>query len=553
MLRSLTIQNFALIDNLDISFKKGFSVVTGETGAGKSILLDGLATVLGKRADFSNIKDKNKKSILEATLCIADYQLQELFDTLDLDYSNTTTIRRELLPTGKSRSFINDTPVQLQSLSKICDQLIDIHGQNDTAELTKNSYTFEVIDTFSKNIPLIQEYQKTLSSYQIKKEELEESLQKQEKLNETKDYLSFQFNELKSLNLSEHEQEELETNSKELGNIETLIENVSLIDNLFNSEETGIIPASHKILQTLEQNAQYNENYQNLTHRFNSNIIELKDIANDIEKKKDSLVPNPEKLEQTNNRLSQIYSLQKKHRVNSIKELLELQNKLETELQFTENISEEIQSIKEETQQLYNILTSNALNLHKNRLEHIPELKKSIENLLIKMGMPNASINFQLSEAKEFNKFGKDQIQVYFSPNKGILPGELKKTASGGERSRIMLAIKAILSEYKKLPTIIFDEIDTGISGQISDRVGDIMKNMGENMQVLTITHLPQIAAKGNSHYKVFKTEQNHTTQTQLIEIQSEKRVQEIAEMIGGKEHSLTAIEHAKELLKTNL
>ena len=549
MLTSLTIKNYALIDELHVNFNNGLTIITGETGAGKSILLGGLSLIIGKRADLSSIKNMSDKCIIEATFDIANYHLKELFKAEDLDYEPLTIIRREILPSGKSRAFINDTPVNLDSLQVLGERLLDIHSQHQTLQLTNDEFQFQVIDALASNSELLDSYSFNLNTFKSLKNDLK-SLQN-EKADAIKehDYNAFLLKELQDANLVVGELVELEEEYETLNNIEDIKERLSSCDQLMTNEEVGIIQNLTELKHQFSKLANYGVSYKNVYERINSSLIEFDDIFTEIESLEQSLEANPNRLEAVNAKLQILHNFMLKHGVNDENGLIEIRENLSKKISDTEKLDDLISQKENEIKQLDADLQKVAKLLHTNRIKIIPELTQQLEKLLGTLGMPNSKFDIKLNSSSTYLKNGTDELEFLFSANKGGNFNELKKSASGGELSRIMLAIKSILSKYIQLPTIMFDEIDTGVSGEISNKMAVIMQEMSKSMQVFTITHLPQIAAKGDTHFKVFKEDVNDVTQTKLIKLNSEERIVEIAQMLGGVKLSDSAIAHAKELL----
>ena len=549
MLASLSINNFALIEKLNIDFFDKLSIITGETGAGKSILLGALGLVLGKRADLSSLKNKEEKCIIEADFEISNYNLKDFFEANDLDYQDNTIIRREILPTGKSRAFINDSPVNLQQLQDLSNYLIDIHSQNQTQELSEEAYQFEIIDAIADNHNLIANYQSKLSEYKKATALLNQLLSDQSIGSKELDYNNFLLNELLEAKLVSGELQELESTYKSLNNVEFIKENLDKSLQIANEEQIGLKQNLKEVKNSLQKIISFSENYNQFYERINSVLIEFDDVCNEIEQATDALSSDPEKLELINNKLQSIYNLQKKHNVQTIEELLAIQNDLDNKVLAVSDLEIRIEKGQKLILTLQTTLTSIANKISENRTKAIPQLIEKLLAILELLGMPNARFKIELLPKEQFYTNGKDEILLLFSGNKGSDFGLLKKVASGGELSRIMLAVKAILAQYSSLPTIIFDEIDTGVSGEISNKMGEIMKAMSQNMQVFAITHLPQIAAKGNQHYKVFKYSEGENTISELKILNNEDRITEIAEMLSGKDISDSALNHAKSLL----
>lgn len=549
MLTQLSINNYALINQLAIDFTDGLSIITGETGAGKSILLGALGLVLGNRADLSSLKDTSKKCIVEAKVSIANYNLTSFFNEVDLDYESETIIRREILPSGKSRAFVNDTPVKLSVLNDLRVKLVDVHSQHQTLALSDNSFQFSILDALANTQETIASYKRGFLELNKLKKELEALVQTQKEANQKHDYNLHLFNELEEANIKADEQEELEEKLERLNNIEDIKLNLSEALELSINDEIGIQNLLNSLENRLSKIASFSKEYQELSTRVDSIKIELDDIVTELEDANENVDFNPNEIEEINDRLQLLYNLQKKHYVSSNSELLAILEDLSNQVSQVENAEETINNKKKEIEDVAAKLDKVAAIITKKRQQKIPALTKELEVLLADLGMQNARFSIKINPTKKYFENGKDELSFLFSANKGGNFGELKKVASGGELSRIMLSVKKILSENTHLPTIIFDEIDTGVSGEVSNKIAAIMQQMSNNMQVIAITHLPQIAAKGNNHYKVFKKEVNGVTTTSLKQLTAEERVVEIAEMLSGKEFSETAITHAKELL----
>ena len=549
MITSLSIENFALIEKLSVTFSDGFSVITGETGAGKSILLGALGLVLGKRADLNSLKNKEEKCIIEAHFQIKNYNLKSFFDDNDLDYEDDTIIRREILPSGKSRAFINDTPVNLNELQDLSNYLIDIHSQHQTQELSDDGVQFQIIDSVASNFDLISDYSSKLKEYKKSKSNLKSKSELLQSVLKEQDYNTFLLEELLSANLKSGEQEDLEVQYEKLNNVEFIKENLVKSLALANEEQLGVLENLKEIKLSLQKIASFSPEYNQLFERISSVLIEFDDIEKELSQLSENLFSNPEELDLINQKLQFIYNLQKKHQVNTVDELLEIQNDLDNKVVSVATLESEIAAIEKSIQEIEVQLNEVASKIHKNRAEAVPVLTDKLAAILEQLGMANARFNIQLTLKEEFYANGKDEIQFLFSANKGSDFGLLKKVASGGEMSRIMLAVKSVLSQYSKLPTIIFDEIDTGVSGEIAHKMGEIMKTMSENMQVFAITHLPQIAGKGKDHFKVYKVIKENQTQSELKLLSNDERVIEIAQMLSGSTISDSALNHAKELL----
>ncbi|HJS00302.1 MAG TPA: DNA repair protein RecN [Flavobacterium sp.] len=549
MITALTIKNYALIEKLAIDFSKGFSIITGETGAGKSIILGALGLVLGKRADLTSLKNKEGKCIIEAQFDISKYNLAAFFEANDLDYEDETIIRREILPSGKSRAFINDSPVNLQELQDLGLFLIDIHSQQQTRELTDENVQFDIIDAIAANEQLIQDYQQLLKNFKSDKTQLNLLIKKQSESNKEKEYHSFLLSELLAAQLKLGEQETLESEFEKLNNVEIIKESIDKSLAIADGEQYGVLNNLKEIKSAIQKIASFSTEYQDLAERINSLAIEFDDILVEMNRCSEKIVNDPEQLEQINQKLQLVYNLQKKHQVATVDELLLIQNKLETEVVELGNIEEQISQLNKNIQEKAIALDALATRIHDNRIEAVPVLSEKMIQILATLGMPNVRFNIEVSQVENYFANGKDELQFLFSANKGTDFGLLKKVASGGEMSRIMLAVKAILAQYSKLPTLIFDEIDTGVSGEIAIKMGEIMKEMSKKMQIFAITHLPQIAAKGDAHFKVSKSTVGDDTQSELKLLSDEERVVEIAQMLSGAVVSDSALNHAKALL----
>lgn len=549
MLKSLSIQNYALINQLTIDFSSGLSIITGETGAGKSILLGALGLVLGNRADTNSLKDTSKKCVVEAQLSIANYNLNSFFDSVDLDYESNTIIRREILPSGKSRAFVNDTPVTLAVLNQLKSKLIDVHSQHQTMQLSDASFQFLILDALAKNESKIASYRRGLKQLNIFRNEMDALQAKQREANQQYDYNLHLYNELVEAQLKEEEQADLEERIEKLNNVEDIKLSLSEALALGINDEIGIQNLLNTAQNSLRKIAPFSKEYEEISNRITSVKIEFDDIISELENASENVDSNPNELEELNDRLQLIYNLQKKHYVNTIPELLVIQEDLDEKVGHVENAEEIISQKQAEINEVSEKLDAVADMISKARTKVIPKLQKQLEYLLSELGMPNACFLITITATENYHTNGKDSLSFLFSANKGGSFGELKKVASGGELSRIMLSVKKVLSENTQLPTILFDEIDTGVSGEVSNKIAAIMQQMSENMQVITITHLPQIAAKGNQHYKVYKEEVNGVTTTNLKQLSEDERIVEIAEMLSGKNISDSAITHAKELL----
>ena len=549
MLLSLSIKNYALIESLETDFSNQFSVITGETGAGKSILLGALGLVLGNRADLTSLKDKEQKCIIEAQFSITNYNLQSFFDENDMDYEDKTIIRREILPSGKSRAFVNDSPVNLQELQELGAMLLDIHSQHQTRELTEENYQIDILDAVANNGNNVISYKNALSDFKSTQKELKQLISEKEALVKEYEYNSYLLNELLAVNLVDGEQEELEQELEQLSNVEFIKENFDRILAIANEEQVGALINLKEIKIALQKVAGFSTQNTQLLERLTSSLLEIEDIISECEQSNEKILADPERLELVNTKLQTIYNLQKKHQVQTIADLLMIQNELDEKVIRVDDLDNVINKLQADLNSKQEKVDELAKSIFENRKKTAPILIDKIRTILSQLGMVEANFQIEINHTDSYYPKGKDEVVLLFSANKGTSFGLLKKVASGGEMSRIMLAIKAILANYSKLPTIIFDEIDTGVSGEIAIKMGEIMKEMSTSMQVFAITHLPQIAAKGNSHYKVSKRNQGDTTISELNLLSSEERILQIAEMLSGKDITDSALQHAKALL----
>ncbi|EGV42411.1 DNA repair protein RecN [Bizionia argentinensis JUB59] len=549
MLTALTIKNYALIDHLQVNFNQGLTIITGETGAGKSILLGGLSLILGKRADLSALKNTEVKCVIEAVFDVSNYKLESLFKKFDFDYEALTIIRREILPSGKSRAFVNDSPVNLNGLQALGAQLIDIHSQHETMQLMDDAYQFQVIDALANNQKDLQNYKAALKTYKILQKEYDELLKFQAEAIKEHDYNSYLLKELEEAKLIDGELQELEETYETLNNVEDIKEELSAVNQLLSEEQIGVMSALLVAKNGLQKISKFSGKYEDVFNRVASSSIEINDIFTEIESLQEDLDLDPEKLTLVSNKLELINTLLKKHLAGDVAELISIKNELSEKVAVTERLDDTISDKLQEVEVSQKAIDALAHTIHTKRMKSIPGLTKELEALLQQLGMPNARFNITLNPSVAFRNNGKDDLSFLFSANKGGAFNELKKAASGGELSRIMLAIKSILSNYVQLPSIMFDEIDSGVSGEISNKMGEIMRDMSKSMQVFTITHIPQIAAKGNTHYKVYKEDVGEVTQTNLRLLNHDERIVEIAQMLGGIEISTSAMAHAKQLL----
>lgn len=549
MLQKLSIRNYALIDSLDIEFDQGLNIITGETGAGKSIILGALSLILGQRADSKYFFNQDKKCVIEGNFLLADEKLKALFEQNDLDFAKDTILRREISIDGKTRSFINDTPVNLSLLKQIGEQLIAIHSQHATQEINDSDFQLLIVDTLANHPQLLTNYRTAFKKLKHNQQLLKDLISKADEARSKQDYEQFLFNELEQANLKDGEQEDLEQELEKLTHAESIKRSLLTATSLLEENEisaTSILKEAALQLQNVEK---FDPEINVLYERLRSSIIEIKDIADETSVIENKTLHSAERLSIIQQRLDLLYSLQQKHRVANHTELLATQQHLADSLTRLSNADDEIEVLKKEITQLQNELTTQAKILSENRIKAIKLVESATANTLQKVGMPNAKLIFTHQNLLALNKDGLDEIQLLFSANAGQAPAPVNKVASGGELSRLMLAIKALLAKHTSLPTLIFDEIDTGISGETALRVGEVIAELGKDMQVLSITHLPQIAAKGQSHYFVYKSESDHKTTTGIKKLSNEERVNIIAEMLSGKNPGASALQNARELL----
>ncbi|MBT3442146.1 MAG: DNA repair protein RecN [Flavobacteriaceae bacterium] len=549
MLTKISIKNFALIDKIEIDFSNGFSTITGDTGSGKSILLNALSLLTGKRADHNSLKDNNIKCIIEAEFCLSKLNIKYVFDENNLDYFDQTILRREILPSGKSRSFVNDTPANLEIMKSIGEKLIDIHTQHESLMLSNDYFFFSLIDNLSEQQNIVKNFSENLLFYNEQSLELEKLNRLNISLKNDYDYNLYILNELLNSKLVLGEQEEIESKLKMLKNSEEIRTSLEQIDSLLYLDESSIENKIIVLNSIISNISKYSDNYLEIKDRIESILIELDDIKTELNIPTLDFSNDSSELERMELRINIIYNLQKKHSVNSVAELIKKTNKLQLQLQKNENIEIDIENLQNEIVLKESLLDEQSKKISISRKKILPKLKLDIESILNHLGMENASFNFNINDAKDYNKFGKDTIEVMFSSNKGIEYAPLFKVASGGELSRILLSIKSILSSHSKLPTMIFDEIDTGISGEMSNAMANIMLGMSKNMQIIAITHLPQIAAKGDHHFNVYKHDNFGITNTKIKKLNFNERVDEIAKMLSGDILSDSALVHARELL----
>ena len=552
MLKRLHISNFALIEEVKVDFPANLTVVTGETGAGKSIFLEALSLVLGARADVGVLQDKSKKCIVEAEFNVKNYQLADFFESNEIDYEHTTILRREINPEGKSRAFINDSPVTLTLLKQLGEKLVDVHSQHETLMLNESVFQFDVIDSVASTLLLFQQYKKQHAAFLQKKKLLAQLEEQELQAKKDLDYYQFLFNELEEITIRQGDLKLLEEESASLENAELIKSGLLKSAGIISEEETNLLASLSLVKQQLNQLAKFGDTYKSLAEKANSLYIELKEFSNDLQDKESDVVFNPEKLEEINSKLDKLNRLLKKHNAKSEEELLTIKEDIETKLHQFGSLEKDIEKVKKEIDLLKKDLLELGNELHTKRSKAIPEFEKSITEVLSNLSMPNANFKVDLILQNELGMYGLDTIKFLFSANKGSDFKELHKVASGGELSRLMLSIKSIMATKKSLPTIIFDEIDTGVSGDVADKIGQILLKMGEKMQVISITHLPQIASKGHFHLFVFKNDDKNKTISHIKVLNKDERVVEIAKMLSTGNPSASAIKNAKDLLNQN-
>ena len=549
MLKNLSIKNYLLIDDLSVSFNNGFTVITGETGAGKSILVGGISLILGKRADLSVNRDKSKKCIIEGVFDIGSFNLKSVFDENDLDYETETILRREILVSGKSRAFINDSPVNLNQLSIIGSKIIDIHSQHQNIEVLNSEFQFELLDLISTNEENIRTYKKLYEEFKLKSKVLEELIEKKQSLIQSMDYNKYILEEIDNSNILEEDLNDLENLQNSLSNFEEFSKELNQSSQIISDDDIGLISSLSRLKTSIDKISNNSQKFNSISERILSIKIDLEDISSEIDDSLNSLEQNPEKLNTIINKIDKINNLLRKHSLNSVNELSIFRNNLAEKVNTTENIDDEIEHLKKECENLKIKLKSSAIKIHEKRKSVIFDLTSQIENVLNELGMVNSKFKINLSKTTNFYSNGMDLIDFEFLANKGYEFKKIKDAASGGEMSRIMLSIKSIMAKYKKLPSIIFDEIDTGVSGEISKKMGTIMKELGSRIQTFSITHLPQIAAMGESHFLIYKNDIDGYTKTMISRLNDSERIVEIAKMLEGNNASESAYTHAKQLL----
>lgn len=549
MLQQLSITNYAIIENLELTFKNDFTVITGETGAGKSILLGALSLILGQRADTNVLNNKEKKCIVEGTFLVKDKNTIALFDEYDLDFESTNILRREINIKGKSRAFINDTPVSLTILKKIASELIDLHSQHQTLKINETNFQVNVIDAFAKTDKELTAYQRNYQTFKYKKENLNQLIEEMKTSKIDLSYIEFQINEIKALKLLPKEQSQIEQQLEIANNAEEIKQVLVSSTELLSHSDNSVASILNQIANSFSKISSCAIEYEQLYNRLNSLNIELNDVVTEIELLNDNANYEAFNIPDLTHRLNSIYSLNQKHQTDSTEELIRLCEKLESQLESYDSSDEKITLLREEVEALEQELMKDALVISRKRVASFNKLTKIIISNLAELGIPDASFVIKHQLSKKIREIGIDEIEYLFSANKGVDERALNKVASGGELSRLMLSIKSILAGSSSISTLIFDEIDTGVSGDIADKMATIMKQMSQKIQVISITHLPQVAAKGNSHFKIYKETINNKTHTLLDNLSKKDRVEEIAKMLSGKKLTDVARENAKTLL----
>lgn len=548
MLSRIYIKNFALIDVLDVSLNKGLQVITGETGAGKSIILGALRLILGERADVKSISNAEEKSIVETEFSLNN-RFKKFFIENDLDYDQQTIIRREILPSGKSRAFINDVPVTLDVLKELSSQLIDIHSQFETSNLFTAEYQFKIIDGLSENKKMVEDYQFEFSDFQSLKFQLKKLQTQLAESNKESDYKEFLLNELEELKLDDVDYADLQNQLSIQENAEMISENLAQILSRFHQEEVGILSFFNEAKNKLSKISEVSNSFSDLDERLETSFVEIKDIISELEHEAEKIEINPENLVLLSELNNKINSLFLKHNVSGMDELKEIRDQLSGEQQGASELEASIAEISENIVKKEKTLQNLAEKLSKNRKKSIPVFIKKAEDLLKKLGLEKAKVDIELKDSLDFNQFGKENIQLLFQANSGFPLKPIQTAISGGERSRVMLAVKKIIAESDELPTLILDEIDTGVSGKVAEEIGNLMREMSEDMQLIVISHLAQVAAKGNNNYKVVKQDVSGKTQSTIISLSDEEKLNEIAQLLSGSKITEAAMTQAKVLI----
>jgi len=551
MLHSISIQNYALINKLDIEFSNGFSVITGETGSGKSILLGALSLVLGQRAEGGVLKDDSKKCIIECAFVISKYKLQDFFSENGLDYEEETLLRREVLPSGKSRAFVNDSPVSLKILKELGLRLVDIHSQNQNMVLGSFEYQLGIVDTYAGSEELLRNYQEKYKAFKEITRRIAETEELAKKEKADLDYYQFQLKQLAEVDLVAGEQEQMESELETLNHSEEIKSQLFKAFGCLSEGEFAVINNLKEVRSALAHIKEVYPEAENLYKRIESSYIEVQDLSHEIDRCNDSVELDPARIDYLNQHLDAIYSLQQKHRVDSVEELIRIREELKDRVDSIQTSDDIIQELRNEMEVQQKELQISSDKLSLTRKKEIPTIEKTIINQLVLLGIPNANFKVQIEPTDSFQHLGKDNICFLFSANKNARLEEIQRVASGGEISRLMLSIKYLVSSSTALPSIVFDEIDTGVSGEIADKMGAMMNQMAENIQVISITHLPQIAGRGKYHYKVYKIDDENETYSNIVLLNKQKRLEELAKMLSGSDLTTAALENAKVLLNS--
>jgi len=551
VIKTLSIQNYVLIEKLDLEFDKGLSIITGETGAGKSILVGALSLILGERADTTVLQDRKTKCIVEGTFEVGGYDLANLFARHDVDQETTTIIRREINPAGKSRAFINDTPVKLAVLKEFGVELVDIHSQHEKLLLYNPGFHLSVVDAYAQHDGALATYRQAFKAYQREQKLLDELIEKEKSALSDFDYLQFQVKELEEADLEGQSVEGLEEEASQLSHAEEIKQGLQNAASALSNEEVGVTATISNTIANLSRVSDYLKSVEELEGRLKSLSVELDDIVYEMERIQENTAYDPQRLETVNDVLNKVNHLMFKHGANTVKDLIDLRDSLKLKLTDTESLEEDIAAKKKEIDLLHASLTGKALIISKRRKGIIGQMESELMGLIREMGMHDAELQVKHRSSKELGASGVDEVEILLRANKGGMFSELSKAASGGELSRVMLAIKSSLARLKAHPTIIFDEIDSGVSGEVADKMGSLLKSIASSLQVIAITHLPQIASKANEHYLAFKLSDKDMAHSNIKMLNDEERVDEIAKMLSGEEMSEAAVENARELLRS--
>lgn len=550
MIKQLHISNYALIDRLDIEFADGLTIITGETGAGKSIILGALSLILGERADLKAIRDADSKTIVEATFDIAGYGLEPFFKEYDIDWDeHECIVRRELSPSGRSRAFVNDTPVALAALRELVTRLLDIHSQHNNMLLSNPQFQLSILDSIAGNADLLGNYHKAYAEYREAEQRLAETVTAMERLKQNEDYIRFQLDQLQAMQLKPDEDQQLEALQARLSNITSLKEALWSVENELDGEENGVLAHLTSVVQRLDEAERCLTEISGMSDRVRSSLIDLKDIAQDVGNIMDTLNDDPSELARVDERLSSIYSLMRKHNAQNVNQLIDIQHDYERQLGEIDHNDEMLEQLKSQVEETFKASTAIAADLSANRRQAATKFVKELLSLALPLGMKNLAFDVQLTPVK-LSRSGTDHVEfmMAFNKNQRLMP--VKETASGGEISRVMLCIKTIIARHMQLPSIIFDEVDTGVSGDVANMIGEMMADIARAIQVIAITHLPQVAANGDHHLRVYKTDNERETLTHVEQLSDQEHVMEIARMLSGKDLNQAAIENAKSLIK---